>query len=84
MVYEIRWLPTAHKQFLKLDRTAQKRISKKLDSIRENPFSSVARLVGFNAYKLRVGDYRAILAIEKNTLVILILKVGHRHSIYKE
>jgi mRNA interferase RelE/StbE len=84
MAYEIRWLPIAYKQFLKLDRTIQKRISKKLDYVREDPFSSVTRPVGFNAYKLRVGDYRVILTIEKNTLVILILKVGHRHFIYKE
>ncbi|MGI0003873.1 MAG: type II toxin-antitoxin system RelE family toxin, partial [Candidatus Nitrosotenuis sp.] len=78
MVYEIRWLPTAYKQFSKLDKTIQKRISRKLDSIRENPFASVTKLSGFNAYKLRVGDYRAILSIENNMLVILMLKVGYR------
>ncbi len=84
MVYEIRWTVIASKQFGRLDKTIQKRIVDKLESIRENPFPHVTRLVGFDAYKIRVGNYRIITAIEKNTLVILILKVGHRKSIYKK
>ena len=84
MVYEIKWAAIASKQFGRLDKTIQKRIIDKLESIRENPFFYVTRLGGFDAYKIRVGDYRIITAIEKNTLVILILKAGHRKSTYKE
>jgi len=84
MVYEIRWAIIASKQFGKLDKTIQKRIIDKLESIRENPFLHVTRLVGFDAYKIRVGDYRIIATIEKNTLVILVLKVGHRKLVYKK
>ena len=83
MVYEIKWTLIASKQFGKLDKTIQKRIINRLESIRVNPFLYATKLVGFNAYKIRVGDYRIILSIEKNTLVILVLKVGHRRSIYK-
>jgi mRNA interferase RelE/StbE len=83
MVYEIRWTVIASKQFEKLDKTIQKRIINKLDSTKENPFLQVTRLVGFDAYKIRVGDYRIITTIEKSTLVILVLKVGHRKSIYR-
>ena len=32
--------------------------------------------------KLRVGDYRIIYKIEKNTIVIL--KIGHRKEVYNE
>lgn len=84
MVYEIKWTVIASKQFGRLDKTIQKRIIDKLESMRENPFLYVTRLVGFDAYKIRVGDYRIITTIEKNTLVILVLKVGHRKSIYKK
>jgi len=75
MVYEIKWTLIASKQFGKLDKTIQKRIINKLELIRVNPFLYATRLVGFNAYKIRVGNYRIILSIEKNTLVILVLKV---------
>ena len=84
MVYEIRWTVIASKQFDRLDKTIQKRITNKLESIRDNPFFYATQLVGFNAYKIRVGDHRIILGIEKNTLVILVLKIGHRKSIYKD
>ncbi len=83
MVYEIKWTQIAAKQFGRLDKTVQKRIIKKLGTIRYNPFFYTTRLVGFDLYKIRVGNYRIIISIEKNTLVILVLKVGHRSKIYK-
>jgi mRNA interferase RelE/StbE len=82
MVYDVQWTLTAEKQFSKLDKSTKKRIIDKIDSIQNNPFQYVTRLVGFNAYKLRVGNYRIILGIEKKNLVILVLKVGHRKNIY--
>ncbi len=82
MVYDIQWTITAERQFSKLDKSTKKRIINKIDSIQDNPFLYVTRLVGFDAYKLRVGNYRIILGIEKKNLVILILKVGHRKNIY--
>ena len=84
MVYEIQWTKIAAKQFGRLDKTVQKRIIKKLETIRDKPFFYTTRLVGFDLYKIRVGDYRIIISIEKNTLVILVLKVGHRSKIYKD
>lgn len=84
MVFEIKWTEIASKQFGRLDKTIQKRIINKLESIRDNPFFYATRLVGFDVYKIRVGDYRIILGIEKNTLVILVLKIGHRSKIYKK
>ena len=82
MVYDVQWTITAERQFSKLDKSTKKRIIDKMDSIQDNPFLYVTRFVGFNAYKLRVGNYRIILGIEKKNLVILILKVGHRKNIY--
>ncbi len=76
--------PNCSKAVWQLDKTIQKRIIKKLETIRDNPFFYTTRLVGFDLYKIRVGDYRIIISIEKNTLVILVLKVGHRSKIYKD
>jgi len=74
LVYEIKWTQIAAKQFGRLDKIIQKRIIiNKLEEIIDNPFLYVTRLVGFDIYKIRVGDYRIILGIEKNTLVILVL-----------
>jgi len=34
-------------------------------------------------YRLRVGDYRAILILDKTKKVLLVDGVGHRSTIYK-
>jgi len=32
--------------------------------------------------KLRVGDYRVIYSIEKSTVTIYVIKIGHRREVY--
>ena len=32
--------------------------------------------------KLRVGDYRIIYSIQKKTVVVYIIKIGHRREVY--
>jgi len=83
MVYEIIFSPKAEGQFKKLEKRIQERIISVLERIRIRPEIYVSKLVGDPGYKLRIGDYRVILDIDRNRLIILILKVGHRKNIYK-
>ena len=82
MSYEIVFTDTSQKQFNKLEKDVQERIIKALERIRIRPESYVKKLVGDPGYRLRVGDYRVILDIEKSVLIILVVKVGHRKNIY--
>ncbi|EQD66076.1 plasmid stabilization system protein [mine drainage metagenome] len=50
----------------------------------DNPFIHVKRLTGVALFSLRVGDYRVIMDIKRNSLIILVLRVGHRRNVYKE
>ena len=34
-------------------------------------------------YRLRHGDYRAIYEVYKNEIIVLVVRIGHRQSIYK-
>ncbi len=81
-MYEIIFSEKAEKQLKKLEKDIQNRIISVLERIRIRPESYVERLVGEKAYKLRVGDYRIIIDIDKNRLMVLILKVGHRKNVY--
>ena len=83
MVYEIIFSTKAEDQLKKLEKNIQERILSVLERIRIRPELYVSKLVGDPGYKLRIGDYRAILDIDKNRLIILVLKVGHRRSVYK-
>lgn len=82
MVYNILITNAAKNQLAKLDKQTAKRITKKLHEITENPFLHVTKLVGLEIYKLRIGDYRVLLNIQKNNLIIIIIEIGHRRNVY--
>ncbi len=83
MEYKIIWSISAVKQLKSLDRSIVKRILEKVDALSKNPERYVEKLIGYPYYRLRVGDYKVILEINRESIFILILKVGHRSSVYK-
>jgi len=84
MSYEIIFTDTSRKQFKKLEKDVQERIIKALERIRIRPEVHVKKLVGDPGYRLRVGEYRVIIDIKKDKLIILVIKIGHRKNIYKK
>ncbi|MCL6090325.1 MAG: type II toxin-antitoxin system RelE/ParE family toxin [Candidatus Thermoplasmatota archaeon] len=83
MEYKIVWSLKVAKQMEKLDRSIAKRIYEKVDQLHQNPERYVEKLVRYPYYRLRVGDFRLILDIQSQMLIVLILKVGHRSNIYE-
>ena len=84
MSYDIIFTDTSLKQFKKLEKNVQERIINALERIRIRPEIHVKKLVGDPGYRLRVGEYRVIIDIYKDKLVILVIKIGHRKNIYKK
>ena len=82
-MYSITYSPLARRQIEKLERHIQKRVLSAIERIRIRPEKFVKKLVGNFGYRLRVGDYRVIMDIEYDRLLILVIKVGHRKHIYK-
>ena len=74
---------SAEKQLLKLEKDIQKRVISTLERIRVRPYPHVKKLVGSPYFRLRVGDYRVILDIRENKLLIFVVELGHRSNIYK-
>jgi mRNA interferase RelE/StbE len=76
----------AEKQLLKLDYSAQNKIREFIDKIMrmENPRPLGHQLRGelSKYWRFRVGDYRLITEIIDHTLVIDIIRVGHRREVY--
>lgn len=83
MAFEIVWSDSAARQLKKLDRSVARRIFQKAGELTDNPHRYVQKLANSPYYRLRVGDYRVILDFQENILRILVLKVGHRESIYE-
>lgn len=82
-MYEIIFVDKAKKQFSKLNKIIQQRLTNSLKRIRVRPEAHVTRLVGEQTYKFRVGDYRILMDIDKGKLIILVIKIGHQKEIYK-
>ena len=83
-MYSIEFSISAEKTLFKLDRNVQERIILALERIRFRPFGFVKKLVGSTYYRLKVGEYRIILDVQGNRLLIFIVYIGHRKSIYKK
>ena len=81
-MYEIEFTNKAKSQLKKLYKEIQQRIILVLERVKIRPEKFFKKLMGDKSYRLRVGDYRVIADINKNKLLILILKIGHRRSIY--
>lgn len=62
----------------------QERVISTLERIRLRPEAYIEKLVDIPGYKLRVGDYRVIMDIQREDLLILVIKVGHRKNIYEK
>jgi len=84
-MYEIIFFERAEKQFKKLPFEIRERISNVLERIKIRPlqFDAIKKLVNSNYYRLRVGDYRIILDIQQNKLIVFVIELGHRKNIYK-
>lgn len=82
-MYSIEFSQTAEKQLYKLERNVQARIISILERIRVRPYPHVKKLVSSPYFRLRVGEYRVILDIKEDRLIIFVIEVGHRRNIYK-
>jgi len=82
-MYSIEFSQTAEKQLYKLENNIQLRIIGVLERIKIRPFHFVKRKQGTPNFILRIGEYRAILDIPPEKLIIFVLEVGHRKNIYE-
>lgn len=88
MKYQVEYTKSAVKQLKKMDRKIAALIlsyieDKLIDC--ENPRAYGKALIGDKKeiWRYRVGDYRILAMIEDEVLIITVVEVGHRKSIYE-
>ena len=88
MTWTIEWDDRARRELRRLDRQTQREIlgyfSERIASD-EDPrrFGKSLRHDLQGLWRYRVGDYRMICKIEDNHLVVLVLGVAHRSTVYR-
>jgi mRNA interferase RelE/StbE len=83
-MYEVELSQEADRQLSKLDTQIQIRIVSALERCRIRPYPYVKKLVASPCFRLRVGDYRVILDIKDDKLIILVVEIVHRKNLYKK
>jgi mRNA interferase RelE/StbE len=89
MSYDLKFLPSALKEWKKLDPQIREQFKKKLSERLENPHVPSSRLHGFtNHYKikLRSAGYRLVYEVIEKEICILVIAVGKRSglTVYKK
>ena len=88
MTWTVEWDDRARRELRRLDRQVQIKI---LRYFRERIATDKnPRRLGHGLrhelqglWRYRIGDYRAVCRIEDDYLVVLVLVVGHRRSVYR-
>ena len=88
MAWRVEWEDEAVKELRKLDARAQRNIVRFLREkigTEDDPrrFGDPLRKDLKGLWKYRIGDYRIICSIEDKSIVVLVVRVGHRRSVYK-
>ena len=88
MSYELEFLPSALKEWQKLDNSIKVQFKKKLSERLENPKVTKDKLRGYeDVYKIKLRDvgYRLAYQVKDDEIVVLVLVVGTRENneVYK-
>lgn len=86
MTYNIRWHEEAINDLKKIDRQTQKKIIARIkDYLSKDPSSLGKPLQGIfkGLYRYRYGSYRIIYAIDRDSVIILILRIADRKNVYE-
>jgi mRNA interferase RelE/StbE len=66
------------------DKKQRQQIVGRIEALSEDPRPpGCEKLTGREQYRVRQGTYRIVYAIEDDRLVVYVVKVGHRSSVYR-
>ena len=85
--YQIEFTKSAEKEFERLPARMQSQTVEALQFLSQNPYSELLKIKKLKGaedlYRIRLGDYRIVYEIRNERLIILVIKIGHRSTIYR-
>ena len=82
--YEVRLHPAAAREYRRLQGPLRDRIRSAIDALAGDPRpASVVKLAGRDDYRVRVGDYRIVYAVDDAERVVLVARIAHRREVYR-
>ena len=83
MSYRVRLHPNVVRFLGKSPSDVSRRIRNKLQDIREDPFHYLEHYEQDDVYKLRIGDYRALIDVDTERRILFVQVLDKRERIYK-
>jgi len=83
MNFCIKLHPKVAKFLKKCDKKLEERIKNKLRLLKVDPFIFLEHYEGEKVYKLRIGDYRALIDVDTSEKKVFVRVLDHRRRIYK-
>ena len=84
MPYVVKLHPNVVKYLSKLPLIISDRIKKKLKEAEKNPFRFLEHYEGDKVYKLRIGDYRALVDVDIGRELLFVRVLDYRKRIYNK
>ncbi|MBI3359327.1 MAG: type II toxin-antitoxin system RelE/ParE family toxin [Nitrospirae bacterium] len=82
--YKITFKKSVAKDFRVIPNRDVKRILSRIDTLADNPRGEgCIQLSGQEQYRVRQGLYRIIYEIQDDRLIVQVVKIGHRSSVYE-
>ena len=83
--YKITFKSSVEKDLRDIPNTDVQRILSSIDQLAENPRApGCIKLTGHDLYRVRQGSYRIVYEIRDGELVVVVIKVAHRSSVYAD
>ncbi|MGH3974274.1 MAG: type II toxin-antitoxin system RelE family toxin [Pseudonocardiaceae bacterium] len=84
--YAVEFEQSAKKELDRLDGPIRARVLRKVAALENDPRPPGAtRLVGADdLWRIRIGDYRAVYAIEDDRLMVIVVQVAGRGKVYRD
>jgi len=86
VTYSVEWSRQAQRQLARLDRPVARSLVRFMhERVHQspNPLGIGKPLKDSTFWRYRVGDYRILCLIEDETLVVLVVELGHRREVYR-
>jgi len=82
--YELVFKKSVAKDFRSIPKKDVSCILKRIEALRDDPRGEgCVKLSAQERYRVRQGIYRIIYEIRENELIVMVVKVGHRSTVYK-
>jgi mRNA interferase RelE/StbE len=81
--YDILVSPKARRDLKRLPPEMKERIGQAVRGLEGKPRKNAEKLVGEDAYRIRVGDYRIVFLVDDTRLAVLVDRVKHRREVYR-